>query len=366
MSLPVLEPLPPKITLESPSVLRALISAHRHLGELKGIAQTIPNEGILLSSLPLQEAQSSSAIENVVTTQDALYKHELLPMKADPITKEVAHCARALRLGYRLVRQQDLLSLNTILGIQTCLEGNRAGFRKLPGTVLKNQQTGETIFVPPPPDKIPEYMSDLERFINAEQDIDPLICMALIHHQFETIHPFYDGNGRTGRIINILYLVLSGLLDTPILYLSRYINQTRSDYYKRLQKVRDGADWEAWLLYLLQGVTLTAQHTTVLIKNIRNLLLEHKKHIRERHKFYSQNLINNLFCHPYTKVSFIERDLKVSRATATRYLDALTENGVLEKHKLGRENYYVNSKLVVLLFNISEVEVEEANTVRSK
>ena len=365
-ALPVLEPLSPKITLESPSVLRALISAHRHLAELKGIAQTIPNEGILLSSLPLQEAQSSSAIENVVTTQDALYKHELLPMTADPITKEVAHYASALRLGYRLVRQQDLLSLNTILKIQTCLEGNRAGFRKLPGTVLKNQQTGETIFVPPPPDKIPEYMSDLERFINAEQDIDPLICMALIHHQFETIHPFYDGNGRTGRIINILYLVLSGLLDTPILYLSRYINQTRSDYYKRLQKVRDGADWEAWLLYLLQGVTLTAQHTTVLIKNIRNLLLEHKKHIRERHKFYSQDLINNLFRHPYTKVAFIERDLKVSRATATRYLDALTENGVLEKHKLGRENYYVNSKLVVLLFNISEVEMEKTNAVRSQ
>ncbi len=361
MSLPALESLPLKTTLESPSVFRALIDAHRHLAELKGIAQTIPNEGILLSSLPLQEAQSSSAIENVVTTQDALYKHELLPGIADPTTKEVAHYADALRLGYRLVRQQDSLSLNTILKIQTCLEGNRAGFRKLPGTVLKNEQTGQTVFVPPPPDKIPEYMADLERFINTERHIDPLICMALIHHQFETIHPFYDGNGRTGRIINILYLVLSGLLDTPILYLSRYINQTRSDYYERLQKVRDCADWEAWLLYMLQGVTLTAQHTIELIINIRALLLECKRHIREQHKFYSQDLINNLFRHPYTKVAFIERDLKVSRATATRYLEALTKNGILKKHKLGRENYYVNSKLIVLLFNISEGEVKEAS-----
>ena len=235
------------------------------------------------------------------------------------------------------------------------MEGNRAGFRKVPGTVLKNEQTGKVVFEPPPPDKIPGYMSELERFINTEQDIDPLVCMALIHHQFETIHPFYDGNGRTGRIVNILYLVLSGLLDVPILYLSRYINQTKSDYYKGLQSVRDGADWEAWILYVLRGIASTAKHTTALIERIRDLLFEQKIHIRERHKFYSQDLINNLFHHPYTKVAFVERDLKISRATATRYLDALAEDGVLKKHKLGRENYYINFRLIDLLFNMPEL-----------
>ncbi|MFT6164468.1 MAG: Fic family protein [Zhongshania aliphaticivorans] len=358
MSLSDLEPLPPKVMLESPDVLRALVKAHRYLAELKGIAKTIPNEGILLSSLSLQEAQSSSAIENIITTQDALYKHELQTTLADPVTKEVAHYAEALRLGYTLVKRQGTLTLNTILEIQACLEGNRAGFRKVPGTVLKNEQTGQVIFEPPAPDKIPGYMSALEQFINTEQNIDPLVCMALIHHQFETIHPFYDGNGRTGRIINILYLVLSGLLDAPTLYLSRYINQTKYEYYKGLQNVRDGAGWEAWTLYILRGVASTAKHTTSLIERIRDLLFEQKKHIRERHKFYSQDLINNLFHHPYTKVAFVERDLNVSRATATRYLDALAEDGVLKKQKLGRENCYINFRLINLLFNMPEL-VEE-------
>ena len=362
MSLPDLEPLPPKVALESPDVLRALVKAHRYLAELKGIAQTIPNEGILLSSLPLQEAQSSSAIENIITTQDALYKHELQTDLADPVTKEVAHYAEALRLGFSLVTRQGALTLNTILEIQACLEGNRAGFRKVPGTVLKNERTGEIVFEPPQPDKIPGYMSELEGFINTEQNIDPLVCMALIHYQFETIHPFYDGNGRTGRIINILYLVLTGLLDMPILYLSRYINQTRAGYYKGLQHVRDSADWEAWILYMLRGVASTAKHTTALIERIRDLLFEQKNRVRERHKFYSQDLINNLFHHPYTKVAFVERDLKVSRATATRYLDALAESDILKKQKLGRENYYIHFRLIDLLFNMPEL-VEDSRGV---
>lgn len=358
MPLLDLEPLPPKVLLESPNVLRALVKAHRYLAELKGIAKIIPNEGILLSSLSLQEAQSSSAIENIITTQDALYKHELQTSGADPVTKEVAYYAEALRRGHSMVRQQGTLTLKTILDIQTCLEGNRAGFRKVPGTVLKNEQTGQIVFEPPSPEKIPAYMSALELFINTEQNIDPLVCMALIHYQFETIYPFYDGNGRTGRIINILYLVICGLLDAPILYLSRYINQTRPDYYRGLQNVRENADWEAWILYMLHGVALTARHTTGLVERIRDLLFEQKLHIRERHKFYSQDLINNLFHHPYTKVAFLENDLKVSRATATRYLDALAKDGVLKKHKLGRENYYINFRLIDLLFNMPELTEE--------
>ena len=348
--------------MESPRVLRALIEAHRHLAELKGMTKAIPDEGIFLSNLSLQEAHSSCAIENIITTQDALYKHELQPGAAEPAAKEAAHCAEALRLGYDLVRRHGALTLNTILEIQTRLEGNRAGFRKLPGTVLKNERTKQAVFEPPAPDKIPGYMSELERFINTKQYIDPLVCMALIHYQFETSHPFYDGNGRTGRIINILYSVLAGLLDTPVLYLSRYINQTKPAYYRGLRNVRDGADWEAWTLYILRGVSLTAKHITGLVERIRGLLLEQKRHIRKKYKFYSRDLINNLFHHPYTKVAFLEQDLNVSRATATRYLDALAAGGVLKKHKLGRENYYVNFRFVDLLFNLPELaEPEDAD-----
>jgi len=347
-----LKKLPPAQELEKPNVLRALVKAHRHLAELKGVAKTIPNEGILISTLSLQEAQSSSEIENIITTQDALYKQELQTSISDPVAKEVAHYAAALRSGHDKVKRQGALTLNTILEVQETLEGNRAGFRKTPGTVLKNDRTGEIVFEPPTPELVPQYMSDLEHFINSEQTLDPLVCMALIHHQFETIHPFYDGNGRTGRIINILYLVLAGLLDTPILYLSRYINQTKLEYYTELQNARDHEEWEPWLLYMLGGISSTAEHTTGLIHKIHQLLLQLKQQIRDNHKFYSQDLINNLFRHPYTKVAFLEGDLGVSRATATRYLEALAEGGILQKHKLGRESYYTNHALIEVLFNM--------------
>jgi len=358
MSLLDLKSLPPSTNLETSAVLRELVQAHRYLAELKGVVRTIPNQDILISTLALQEAQSSSEIENIITTQDALYKHGLQTDSAEPVTKEVAHYAEALRLGYNKVRKQSALTLNTILEMQAVLEGNNAGFRKTLGTVLKNEQTGEVVFEPPSPDKLKGHMSELEGFINTPQSLDPLVCMALIHHQFETIHPFYDGNGRTGRIINILYLVLSGLLDVPVLYLSRYINQTKSDYYQELQKVRECDDWESWTIYMLRGVTLTAKHTTALIERIGGLLLTMKAQIRKEHKFYSQDLMNNLFNHPYTKVAFLEKDLGVSRATATRYLDALAEKSILQKHKLGRESYYINFMLVDLLFNMSELEKE--------
>ncbi len=351
-----LAPLPPEGLLETPNVLRELINAHRHLAELKGIAKTIPNEGILISTLALQEAQSSSAIENIITTQDALYKYQIQENVSDPVTKEVANYAKALHLGYQRIKNQEALTLNSILAIQEALENNKAGFRKTPGTVLKNQQTGKIVFAPPSPTKVPEYMSELEKFINGETLLDPLVKMALVHHQFETIHPFYDGNGRTGRIINILCLVQTGLLDTPTLYLSRYINQTKHEYYTKLQTVRDTGKWEEWILYMLKGVTVTAKHTTTLIESIRDLLISQKTTIRKQHKFYSQDLINNLFRHPYTKVAFLEHDVSVSRATATRYLDALAEGGILDKQKLGRENYYINTQLIELLFNMPELK----------
>lgn len=347
---------PPAQSLETEEVLRALVLAHRNLAEMKGMALTIPNEGLLISTLSLQEAQSSSEIENIITTQDALYKYQIQPQRADPVSKEVTHYTEGLDIGFQQVRENRLLTLNTILRVQSTLEGNDAGFRKTPETVLKNQQTGEVVYEPPSPEKIPGLMDTLEQFIHGKSELDPLVRMALIHHQFESIHPFYDGNGRTGRIINILYLVKEGLLDTPILYLSRYISQTKSTYYQTLQQVRDHDDWEQWILYMLRGITLTACNTTQLVKNIRTLLQEYKQHIRSDHKFYSQDLINNIFRHPYTKVAFLELDLGVSRATATRYLDTLALDGILRKHKLGRQNYYVNHALVDMLFNLGKME----------
>ncbi|MGE3802787.1 MAG: Fic family protein [Candidatus Kapaibacterium sp.] len=347
-----LYPLPPDTFLETPEVMRRLVKAHRYLAELKGIAKTIPNEHILISTLTLQEAQNSSAIENIITTQDALYKYKLKPESQEVATKEVADYASALEIGFRKVAEVGLLTLSTILDVQATLEGNNAGFRKVPGTVLQNQQTGEIVFTPPSPEKIPELMGQLEQFIHLESQLDPLIRMSVIHHYFETIHPFYDGNRRTGRIINILFLVKEGLLDTPILYLSRYINQTKGEYYRLLQRVREKNEWTDWLIYMLRGISRTAQHTIHLVQEISKLLLEYKHQIRERHKFYSQDLINNIFRHPYTKVAFLEEELGVSRATAARYLDALADDNLLSKEKLGRENYYVNRRLVELLFDL--------------
>lgn len=352
---------PPAGSLETPAVLRALVAAHRHLAELKGVARTIPNEGLLVSTLSLQEAQSSSEIENIITTQDALYRYQVQPASVDPASKEVAWYAEGLDVGFRAVRETGLLTLNTILRVQAALEHNDAGFRRTPGTVLRNEQTGEVVFEPPSPERVPDLMAELERYLHTDGPEDPLVRMAVVHHQFETIHPFYDGNGRTGRILNILFLVRAGLLDSPILYLSRYISQTKGVYYAELQKVRETGDWEGWLLYLLRAIAVTARHTTELVEAIGRLLQQHKHAIRDAYRFYSQDLINNIFRHPYTKVAFVEQDLAVSRATATRYLDALAEGGILDKHRLGRENYYVNRELVRLLFYLSPMAIEPAD-----
>ena len=352
----------PAGSLETPAVLRALVPAHRYLAELKGVARTIPNEGLLVSTLSLQEAQSSSEIENIITTQDALYRYQVQPASVDLASKEVAWYADGLDVGFRAVRETGLLTVNTILRVQAALEGNDAGFRRTPGTVLRNEQTGEVVYEPPSPERVPALMTELESWLHADGPEDPLVRMAVVHHQFETIHPFYDGNGRTGRILNILFLVRAGLLDSPILYLSRYVSQTKGTYYAELQRVRETGEWEGWLLYLLRGIAVTARHTTGLVEAIGQLLQQHKHVIRERYRFYSQDLINNIFRHPYTKVAFVEQDLGVSRATAARYLDALAEGGILDKYRLGRENYYVNRELVRLLFELPPMDTEPTDT----
>lgn len=333
---------------ETPAILKRLASSSRKLAELKGIAASIPNQGVLINTLGLQEAKDSSEIENIVTTHDELFKDDVLPEAfANPAAKEVLRYRQALRVGFDLVRQTGLLTVNHIVQIQGELERNNAGLRKLPGTALKDG-TGQTIYTPPQTSQeIVGLMADLERFINdvALFDADPLVKMALIHHQFESIHPFYDGNGRTGRIINVLYLVKEGLLDIPVLYLSQHIVRTKRTYYDLLQRVREDDLWEDWVLYMLEGVEVTAGRTLETVQAIKAALMDYKHRIREQHKFYSQDLINNLFSHPYTKIDFLQRDLQVSRMTATRYLDALTETGFVVKQKIGRGNYYVNLAL---------------------
>lgn len=344
------EPLPPAFEIETKQTLKKAASAHRFLAELKGVAATIPNESILINALVLQEAKDSSAIENIITTDDELFRAELFENFVGSAQKEVQNYAKALRFGFQKVREHGVLTNNFILEIQQHLEGNRAGFRKLPGTALKNEQTKEVIYTPPQdPDAIVSLMSNLERVINddAYWQVDPLIKMAAIHFQFESIHPFYDGNGRTGRIINILFLVENDLLRLPILYLSRYIIRNKGNYYRLLQRVRDHGDWESWVLFMLDSVEQTARESIQTINNIRDLMMDYKHRIREQSpKMYSQDLLNNLFRHPYTKIEFVMNDLRVSRLTATRYLDKLTANGFLEKHKLGRSNYYINRPLL--------------------
>lgn len=337
---------------ESPAILKKLAISSRRLAELKGIAGSIPNQGILINTLGLQEAKDSSEIENIITTHDELFKDDVLPDAfANPAAKEVLRYRQALRVGFEQVKRSGLLTANHIIEIQAELERNNAGFRKLPGTALKDSG-GQTVYTPPQePAEIVALMSDLERFINDSElfAVDPLIKMALIHHQFESIHPFYDGNGRTGRILNVLYLVKEGLLDIPVLYLSSHIVRTKADYYRLLQTVRVEDRWEDWVLYILEAVEQTAVQAIATIQAIKTALQDYKHRIRADYKFYSQDLINNLFTHPYTKIEFVQRDLQVSRITATKYLEALTEGGFVQKQKMGRGNYYVNIALNAIL-----------------
>jgi len=350
--------LPFKEDIESKAVMKKTALARSALAEMKGAALSIPNQSILINTLSLQEAKDSSAIENIITTHDELYQADFLKNQFKTIaSKEVHKYAEALRWGFETVKEKGFLSNNHLIEMQATIEENDAGFRKVPGTALKNEQTGAVVYTPPQThDEVLEHMVNLESFMNNNElsDWDPLVKMAIIHHQFESIHPFYDGNGRTGRIINILYLVKEGMLNLPILYLSRYINQNKGDYYSLLQKVRTENAWEEWVLYILEGVEQTSMQTIKIIEGIKVLMLKSKNKIRENTKFYSQDLINNLFKHPYTKIDFVMNDLDVSRITATKYLDELAQLGILHKIKIGRDSYYINKDLFDLLSNVNQ------------
>lgn len=325
------------------------------MAELKGVAGTIPNETILISTLSLREAKDSSAIENIITTDDELFQGDAAAsLFASIAAKEVHSYAAALKLGFERVREQKFLRLDDVLAIQSTLLGNRSGRRTLPGTVLKSQETGAVIYTPPQDgEEIKRLLRNFLDYFHQDDTAsghDPLVRMAVLHHQFESIHPFYDGNGRTGRILNLLHLVLHGLLDLPVLYLSRYIVRHKAEYYRLLQTVRDTGRWEDWVLYMLRAVEETSRQTIAQVQGIRDLMQGTKQRLRrEQPKLYSQDLVNNLFRHPYTKIEFIERDLGVSRLTATKYLNVLTAAGYLRKEKMGRTNFYINDPLFRLL-----------------
>ena len=345
----MLEFLPVKVDVESKAVLRKTAMANKALAELKGVIGTIPNEKILLETLALREARESSAIENIISTFDEVYQSNLFSNQyASPEAKEVHQYAKALIEGFNLVKKYGILSNNHILQIQQIVEQNNAGYRKLPGTKLLNDKTGEIVYTPPQGhDFIVALMNNLEVFINDDKimDVDPLIKMAIVHHQFESIHPFHDGNGRTGRILNILYLVQKKLLHLPILYLSKYIIKNKSDYYRLLQEVRVNNSWEDWIIYMLDGIEKTAIETIILINSIKQLMQEYKTLIRSQYpKMYSQDLLNNLFKYPYTKIEYIQSDLEISRNTAIRYLEELVKSNILVKHKINNQSisFFVN------------------------
>lgn len=359
--------LPLPYDLETKEVLKQVNRANRKLAELKGVAQTIPNERILISSLTLQEAKDSSAVENIVTTQDDLYRAGLDTSYQfiNAATKEVLFYREAINEGFRMVRNKDILTLNDIKRVQEILEQNSAGFRTTPGTQLKRENDGAVVYTPPQDgQEIIGFMANLEQFINDSEmsQLDPLIKMAIIHHQFESIHPFYDGNGRTGRIINILYLVITGLLDLPILYLSRYITRNKGEYYHLIQAIRDkntdnAAEWVAWILFMLKGVETTAEDTILLVKNIGSLMAEYKGVIRpDFGSKYNHELLNGLFYHPYTKIDHVVHNMQVSRQTAAKYLDRIVALGLLRKEKMGKENYYINTKLMNLFIEFGKYD----------
>lgn len=348
--------LPLPYELESRIVLKATNEANRALAELKGLALRIPNEYILINTLTLQEAQASSAIENIITTQDKLYRAELGTHKEqiDAATKEVLNYREAIREGFDSIQKTNTLSLNTIKRLQQVLIGNEAGFRKVPGTILQATD-GTTVYTPPQdPIQIGQYMDNLELFINDDThcDYDPLIKMAIIHHQFESIHPFYDGNGRTGRMVCILYLVKEGLLDAPILYLSRYITNHKTNYYRLLQTIHNTPNsdtWEQWILFILQGIAQTAKETITLVQEIMALMTRYQTTLQTiLKKAYRTELLDTLFYHPYTKIEFVEKIMNIDRRTAAKYLNLIVDTGLLEKVKSRNTNFYINTALVKL------------------
>ncbi len=345
--------LPPKIDFETKQILRKVASARAALAEMKGTGAIIPNLAMLINTLTLREAKDSSEIENIVTTQDELYvAFATQQKKISPSIKEVLNYRQALWYGYNLIKKRKILTINDITSIQQIIIGNSAGIRTQPGTQLINMTTGEVIYTPPEGEEvIRKLLKNLEDYINLDDNgIDPLIKMAVIHHQFESIHPFYDGNGRTGRITNILYLVMKGLLDIPILYLSSHIIKKKREYYRLLSEIRNDNNWEEWVYYILHGIEETANQTTILIKKIKELLEVMIEKIRtELPSVYSKDLVETIFEQPYCRVASIVDKGLYERRTAMKYLRELERIGLLKAIPKGNQILFLNISLYDLL-----------------
>jgi Fic family protein len=344
--------LPPKTELETKAALKQAIAASRAVADLRGKAQQIPNQRMMIDSIVLQEARMSSEIENIVTTNDELYRAAAdMDGLFDSHTKEVLRYRQAIWYGYEQIKQRPL-SINLFVEIVRIIKQIDLDVRKTTGTKLSGPN-GETVYTPPEGDPIlREKLSNLERFIYSQEDIDPLIKLAVMHYQFEAIHPFADGNGRTGRILNILFLVEQGLLDMPVLFLSHYILENKNDYYDGLRSVTEEGQWEQWILYILKGIEITAKETSAQIDAILALMEMVKTVIREKaEKIYSKELLEMIFMYPYCKIKFLEQGGIAKRQTASTYLQTLAEIGVLRSEKIGRENYYINDALLQILMS---------------
>ena len=336
--------------IETRAVLRKEAQTRQALAELKGFVPVIPNQNILINAIVLNEAKESSAIENIITTHDELYESmTTLSVNMGASAKEVLNYREALYKGCEIINEKQIVSISDIVNIQETIVKNNAGIRKLPGTSLVNDITGETIYTPPQNyDEICLLLDDLCRYLNGEEN--SLWKMAILHYQFEVIHPFYDGNGRTGRILNILYLLLKKYLDAPILYLSSYIIKTKDTYYNLLQKVRKEGAWEEWILYILDGIEETSKLTLEKVKAIKNLLDETLEKIKEQcPKIYSKELVEIIFENPYSKIDFLVKKLNINRKTASKYLSELVDKNFLLHKQIGKEFFFINGGLMKIL-----------------
>ncbi len=344
--------LPPGSDLETRTVLKLCIRARAALAELKQAGEIIPNQSILINTIPILEAQASSAIENIVTTTDKLFQFaaDETSATADPATKEALRYRTALNTGFRSLASRPL-SASTAVQVCSTIKGVDMDVRRVPGTALVNDATGQVVYTPPVGEAaLRDLLTNWENFIHNDDDIDPLVKLAVTHYQFEAIHPFTDGNGRTGRIINILMLVNFELLDLPVLYLSRHIIRNKPDYYRLLQEVTTQRAWEPWVCYILQAVLETAQWTTAKIKSIRSLLIATADYVRDAAPaIYSREIIDLIFTQPYSRISSVVDAGLAKRQTASTYLKNLSEIGVLTEIKVGREKLFIHPALIRLL-----------------
>lgn len=344
--------LPPESEIENSTILKKTISASRALSELKGALTNLPNPTLFIDTIHLQEAQASSAIENIITTQDELFKSTISDKQIEnPAIKEVLHYKEALWFGIKQLEKKPILTTNLFISIMQIIKENESGIRNAPGTQLRNPTTKKIVYTPPEGERlIRQKLKNLEEFIHAEDELDPLVRLAIIHYQFEAIHPFFDGNGRTGRIVMLLYLKLSGLLETPALYLSNYIIQNKKNYYLFLREVTEKNNWQNWILFMLDMIEQTSLNGRKQINNIEKLMNNMSKEIQSKlPRIYSKELIEVLFHLPYTKRSSLEQAGLGNLKTSGTYLSELEKAGFLKSEIVGKEKLYLNFRLMKVL-----------------